>query len=51
MSARAKAMFIVGWIVFIVAALSKMTHDALKAHTLTEEKLGLILITTIFFVA
>jgi len=51
MSTRAKAMFIFGWIVFIIAALLKMTHDALKVHTLTEEKFRLILMVTLFFVA
>jgi hypothetical protein len=51
MSVRAKAMFIVGWIVFIIAALLKMTHDALKVHTLTEEKFWLILMVTLFFAA
>ncbi len=41
MSVRAKTTFIVGWIVFIIVALSKMAHDALKVYTLTEEKFRL----------
>jgi len=51
MSVRAKAMFIVGWILFITAALLKMTHDALKVHTLTEEKFWLILLFFAVFVS
>uniref|UniRef100_A0A7C3RBZ3 Uncharacterized protein n=1 Tax=Archaeoglobus fulgidus TaxID=2234 RepID=A0A7C3RBZ3_ARCFL len=50
MSVRAKAMFIVGWIVFIIAALLKMTHDTLKVHPLTE-KFWLILMVTLLFAA